>query len=126
MFFWKTFADAGDRRIGNRLVQEKDEFLLRTPLFREVSTVDLQRVEDNGFTLLEPFTIGCQNAVGDFATSFDKWVPSKTDRKVRAIVIRRPQQDGFWWSFCCFRQSLSVLKTDVRLFKKKKLKYFKW
>ena len=112
LLLWKTFAYTRDRRVGDRLVQEEDESLARTPLFREVLSVNLQCVKHDSVALCQPFTIVCQDAIRDFATGFDKRFSSESDRKIRSIVVRRPQQNCLGRNLSCFRQNLGFSETQ--------------
>ncbi len=86
----QTFPNAGDGRVGNRLVQEENEALVRMPMSRKVSTVDLQRVKDDGIALIEKFPIGSCNAIGHFASEFDERILSQSDCEICPVVVRRP------------------------------------
>ncbi len=89
----QTFPDAGDGRVGNRLVQEENEALVRMPMSRKVSTVDLQRVKDDGVAFVEKFAVGCCNAIGHFASEFDERILSQSDCVIRVVIIRSPEQN---------------------------------
>jgi hypothetical protein len=92
----QTFPDARDGRVGNCLVQEENEALVRMPMSRKVSTVHLQRVKDDGVALIEKFPIGCCNAIRHFASEFDEWILSQSERVIRVVIIRSPEQNRLW------------------------------
>ena len=87
----KTFAYARDRRVGNRLVEEEDEFLLRSALLGEIENVDLETVEYNSVALIEQIPVGRRDAISHFAAAFDERVLTETQRKIQLVVIRSPE-----------------------------------
>ena len=85
------------------------------PMSREVSLRELQCVEYNCITLIGKCAIGCGDAVGHFASEFDERILAQSERVIRAVIIRSPEQNCLW----CFRfffQNQLLLNSSFVLF----------
>ena len=87
----KAFADARNRRVRNRFVQEEDETLMRKSVLGEILQLVLQGVEDDCVTLVEQTAITGHPTVGYRAVVLCKRLLTVTDRKVFSFIVRSPK-----------------------------------